>query len=240
MVSDGPSLNMIKKILNSIIDRFYQKPLFGFFFRTLVYSLKSELGDCESVLDLGCGPRSSLEHVKNVKYSVGVEYFDKYYQETLKRKIHNKYIKSKIQEIDFPPKSFDAVILIEVLEHLKKEEGKKILAKMEKWARKKVIVSVPNGFLVQSGVDGNPLQEHISGWVAQEFKKRGYRVTGRAGLKYLRMEKKTEGIYGGDIYRTMRWRPRIFWFLISSASQPLVYFIPNLAYGLFCVKKISR
>lgn len=227
--------------MRRIIDFLYSQRFWSYLCHTLVYSLKKALEDCKSALDIGCGPSSPLQYCRNIKYSVGVEPFKPYLEESKKRKIHTKYLNKKAERLSFPNNSFDAVILIEVIEHMKKKTGRQILDKAEKWARKKVVVSVPNGFLAQAGVDNNVLQEHLSGWTAEEFRKLGYRVTGRAGLKCLRKKMQTESrCAGGDIYRTMRWRPRVFWFIISSISQLLVYFFPELAYGLFCVKKISR
>ena len=48
--------------------------------------------------------------------------------------------------MEFSDRSFDAVIALELLEHLNKEEGYELIHNMERWARSKVIVSTPNGF----------------------------------------------------------------------------------------------
>ncbi len=62
----------------------------------------------------------------------------------------------------------DAVICIDVLEHLTKKEGLEFIKKMEKWAKKKIIIFT-NGYVPQD-VDKNPLQIHKSGWSYNEFK----------------------------------------------------------------------
>lgn len=227
--------------MKRIIDFLYRQHFWNQICHTLIYSLQEALKNCKSVLDIGCGPDSPLQHCKNIKYSVGVEPFKLYLVDAKKRKTHTKYINKKAQELDFPEKSFDAVIMTEVLEHFPKKISLQMLSKAEKWAKKKVVITVPNGFLVQAGVDDNPLQEHLSGWTADEFRKRGYRVTGRAGLRCLRKDEQTESrLHGGDIYRTMRWQPGAFWYAVSGFSQLFVYFFPELAYGLFCVKEIKR
>ena len=97
--------------------------------------------------------------------------------------------------------------------------------KMEKWARKKVILTTPNGFLHQSEYDGNVMQEHKSGWSVDDFKKREYRVYGINGLKWLRGER-----------GAIRFRPKRFWQLISDITQLIVYRIPSAAFQLFVVK----
>jgi hypothetical protein len=84
-------------------------------FHTVTYSLQQELKDCESVLDLGCGPDSPVKLCPNIKYSVGVETYKPYLTKSKKNKIHSKYVEKNIFDVDFKEKSFDAVILIEVI-----------------------------------------------------------------------------------------------------------------------------
>lgn len=204
-------------------------------FHTLLYTLKKELSDCKTVLDLGCGPSSPLQHCGNIQYSVGVEAFKPYLDESRKNKIHSEYLQKNILELDYPDNSFDAVILIEVLEHLPEEQGLEILKKAEKWAGKKVVVTSPNGFVSQKELDNNPLQNHLSGWDAKKMKSLGYRSRGLAGLKGLRQEAQSDSM--DEITSTIRFRPRFFWFIIATLSQIFTYFIPGLAFELFSVKK---
>ena len=124
---------MIKQIIYPIVHK-------------LDYCLQKELKSCDSVLDLGCGPSSPLKNCKNIKYSVGVEAFKPYLDISKKQKIHTNYLPKNILNLDFPKNSFDAVILIEVLEHLTKKDGQKILKLANKWAKKKIIISTPNNF----------------------------------------------------------------------------------------------
>jgi len=223
--------------VKNIINKIYYSRFFSSVFHTTVYCLKKELGDCEKVLDLGCGPSSPLQYCKSVKYSVGVEAFGPYLEESEKRKIHTEYLGRKIEEVDFPEKSFDAVILIEVLEHLSEEVGYTMLKKADKWAKKKVIVSTPNGFLSQRERDGNPLQKHLSGWDKKNLEKLGFKCQGLAGLKILHSEypkEKTED----DFTASIRFRPRLFWFFIATLSQLITYPFPEFAFEIFCVRNL--
>jgi len=222
--------------LDNLINYFYHNNFFGRIFHTTVYCLQRELRDCQTVLDLGCGPSSPLQYCQNIKYSVGVEAFKPYLEESKKKKIHTKYISKKIEELDFPENSFDAVIMIEVLEHFTKKTGEEVLKKAEKWAKKKIIVTTPNGYLTQEKIDKNPLQKHLSGWSITEFKKRGYCVFGLAGLKFLRKESE-ENTMNANLLSPIKYKPRAFWFLLITLSQTFVYFLPNLAFELFCIKE---
>jgi len=223
-----------------LIKKLYSSKIFEKLFHTLNYCLKKELSDCETVLDLGCGPDSPLQFVKNIKYSVGVETWEPYLKSSKSKNIHSKYLSDKIQDLNIKEKSFDAVILIEVLEHLNKTDALVILKRAEKWARKKVIITTPNGFLEQPILDANPYQVHLSGWDVYVMKKLGFKVFGLAGLKYLRKEKDEEDSMDEDITVSIKFKPKLFWFVIASLSQIFTYYFPKYSFGLFCVKDVSE
>lgn len=228
--------------MKKIIDKLYHTRFFARIFHTTIYCLQKNLKDCESVLDLGCGPSSSLQYCENIKYSIGIEAFKPYLEKSKKRKIHTEYVEKKVEEVDFPEKSFDAVILIEVLEHLPEEKGYEILKKANKWAKKKIIVSTPNGFLPQKALDNNPFQRHLSGWSIKTMEKLGFRCRGLAGFKFLRQEAPPfvkGGGAGDDFMASIRLRPRFFWFIVATLSQLITYPFPKYAFELFCTKKIK-
>jgi SAM-dependent methyltransferase len=225
--------------MKKIIQKLYHNEIISRVLHTLVYNLQKELEDCETVLDLGCGPDSPLQYCKNIRRSVGVEAFAPYLEKSKKKNIHGEYLDKKIEDLEFPENSFDAVIMIEVLEHLPEKVGVEILKKTEKWARKKVIVSSPNGFVAQKAVDNNPLQRHLSGWDYDKMKKLGYHSHGLAGLKFLRQEVQGDTM-GDDLMTSIRFWPKPFWFIVAAISQIFVYFIPLVAFELFCIKSKSR
>jgi SAM-dependent methyltransferase len=225
--------------MQQMIEKIYHNRIFSWLFPTTVYCLRKNLRDCQAVLDLGCGLSSPLKYCKNIKYSVGVEAFKSYLEESKKRKIHSEYIEKKIEDVDFPEKSFDAVIMIEVLEHLPENAGYAMLKKADKWARKKVIISTPNGFLRQRARDGNELQQHLSGWETKTLKKMGFKCYGLSGLRRLHGENPEDiETSGNDFTASMRWRPKVFWFTVAAVSQLVTYFMPSLAFEIFCIKKI--
>jgi hypothetical protein len=97
---------------------------------------------------------------------------------------------------------------------------------MEKWAKKKIIIFTPNGFLRQEECDGNILQIHKSGWTVKEFREFGFKVYGVNGLKFLRKEK-----------AELKFKPVWLWSLISNLSQKVTFYLPELAFQLFAVKE---
>jgi SAM-dependent methyltransferase len=219
-----------------IIRRLYHSQFVARLFHTTVYCLQRELADCETVLDLGCGPQSPVGHCKNLKRTVGVEAFQPYFELARQRQTHSELICSRIEDLQFAPGSFDAVVMIEVIEHMPEEAARRALALAEMWAKKKVIVTSPNGFVAQKAVDENPLQVHLSGWELAKMRRMGFRSRGLSGLKALRQEVHADTM-GDDLFATIRLRPRALWFVVSSLSQIVTYYVPALAFGLFSVKE---
>lgn len=225
----------MKQIIN-LIYAFYHNSFVTSLFSTTVSNLQRELSDCSSALDLGCGPSSPLQYCKGLKSSTGVEAFKPYLEQSKKQRIHTQYLNKNIADLDFPDESFDAVIAIEVLEHLPKKVGEDIIAKAKKWAKKKVIISTPNGFVSQTSLDGNKLQVHLSGWTVAEFSKLGFITKGLSGLKCLRQEVQGNTM-GDDLTSSIKYKPKFFWFVIATLSQLITFHFPKLSFELFCVYK---
>jgi SAM-dependent methyltransferase len=195
-------------------------PLYKIFGGKTIGLLRKELSGCEYVLDLGCGYNSPVQYL-DVRYSLGVELFEPYLNESRSKSLHSEYRQADIREVSFEDDSFDAVILLEVLEHLDKDEGLKLIANMRRWARKKVIITVPNGFVWQDGYDDNELQEHKANWTVQELRELGFRVYGLGGIKQLHG-------YKGNL----KYKPQILWKAVSFLSMPLLYYMPENAFLL--------
>jgi len=206
-----------------ILKLFYRK-----IFPGLIEYLKKELSNCNSVLDLGCGYRSLIQYC-SIAFSVGVELFEPYLEESKKKGIHNEYIKADIRKVELKPKSFDAVVLLDVLEHLTEEEGYELIKKMGKWARKKIIIFTPNGLVCQDDYDNNPLQEHKSGWSVKKLEKLGFKVYGINGWKKLRGHK-----------ASIKYKPTLLWHIISDLTQKITYYCPKFAFKLLAVKKVNH
>jgi SAM-dependent methyltransferase len=204
------------------------KKVYRLVFPHVSSNLKNELANCSTVLDLGCGNNSLLQHF-SVPSSVGVDLFNPYLQESKKKKYHTQYIKADIRKLEFKPKSFDAVIAFDVLEHLTKEEGTELLGRMEKWARMKLIILTPNGFMQQDSYDNNPLQKHRSGWTVEELKRSGFAVFGINGWKRLR-----------GYQASIKYKPAFIYGTISDFTQKITYRIPQLAFQLLAIKTVEE
>ena len=93
----------------------------------------------------------------------------------------------------------------------------------------KIIISTPNGYLAQTLCDKNPLQQHKSGWTKEDFITHGFRVYGLNGFKIFREER-------GKI----RFKPKILFVFLSVLSRFIVYFIPEYAFQLLCIKCLKK
>lgn len=197
----------------------------------LQYLLVRELLDCDSVLDLGCGRHSMVPILPRKTRTVGVELFRPHYELAVQSKRHTQYLNEDVTRVSFEERSFDAVVMLDVLEHLSKEEGRLMIEKMRRWARKKVVIFTPNGFVHQDEYAENPYMEHRSGWTAAEMRALGYRVWGVRGFKKLRK----------DDHEHEHSEARVSWVnRLADMTQLVTYHWPDQAYQLFCVQTIQK
>ncbi|PKM92138.1 MAG: SAM-dependent methyltransferase [Euryarchaeota archaeon HGW-Euryarchaeota-1] len=191
--------------------------------------LGKELEGCESFLDLACGINTPIQKYSKKHYSVGVDLFEPSIEDSKQKGLHTEYCVMSVLDIDkkFKENSFDCVVALDLIEHLEKEEGLKLISMMEKIAKKKVIIFTPNGFLPQGEHFENKWQIHKSGWDVEEMQEGGYEVIGINGWKPLR----------GEMAKS-KYSPAFFWNRISEITQLFTKNHPKWAFQLLCVKEI--
>ena len=139
----------------------------------------------EVMLDIGCGimPQNYIKPLVHICCEPCGEYVDHLQQKIAAMDPWSRcrYVVLKMGWHDavtyFPAKSVDTVFLGDVIEHLEKEESRKLLAATENIARKQVILFTPLGFMQQHhedgkdawGLHGAEWQEHKSGWLPEDF-----------------------------------------------------------------------
>jgi len=203
------------------------KELYLRIFTNYEQELELSLKGCKTILDIGCGNSSPIKSFSKNIYSVGVDAFSPNIEKSKRSGIHNKYFNIDVMGIGkkFKPDSFEGVLASDLIEHLTKKEGIKLIEMMEKIAKKKIIIFTPNGFLPQGEHDENPWQVHKSGWKVKEMKNRGYKVIGINGLKFLRGES-----------ASIKFWPKPLWKIISDITQLFVRNNPKRAYQILCIK----
>ena len=135
------------------------------------------LENVEVVLDIGCGiyPQKLIQPRVHICFEPFLQYVE-YLQEKVKNEIDKTYVIVNGDWNDavtkLAPKSVDTIILSDVIEHLKKEDGKRLLAESERIARRQIAIFTPLGFVPQDhpdgkdawGLNGGSWQKHLSGW----------------------------------------------------------------------------
>lgn len=109
------------------------------------------------ILDVGCGHGiNSSQLVKRGFECVGIEINEEYTTEA------KKYIEAytmSAEKMEFPDKSFDTVIMLEVLEHI--QDPYAALAEVVRLTRKNLILSVPNLSPLETCVEYNVIMHHF-------------------------------------------------------------------------------
>ena len=129
----------------------------------------------KTILDVGCGDGSLmalLNYGRRFKVT-GVDLYKPYLEKAKKTKVYKKVVLEDVRKLDFGDKSFDIVFCSQVIEHLTKEEGERLIENLEKIAKKQVIITTTVGFFPYDpfeGKDENPFQTHKSRWQPEEFK----------------------------------------------------------------------
>ena len=75
----------------------------------------------------------------------------------------------------FDRKGVDVVLASQVIEHLEKEDGLKLIDIMKELASKLVIVATPRGYMPVSAENNpNKYEKHLSGWNEADFRRLGF------------------------------------------------------------------
>ena len=199
--------------------------------------LRNSIGNPKTVLDLGCGEGTLMQFVSDGKnwQITGIEIYKKAIDVARKRNAYCKLIQGDLlKTIKNNLKSkYDVVFFSQVIEHVTRSQGEKILDEIEKLAKKRIIVGTPRGFMEQPHefLDGNPHQVHKSGWSIEDFTSRGYEVYGIGFWPIwshhgLGRNANKFGIIVSNI--------------ISYLMSPFVYFFPILGAGIIAIKNKEK
>lgn len=205
---------------------------------------KSFDGKIKSVLDLGCNDGRILEfvfagNIPKLEFT-GVDLYEDYLEGARKKKIYKNLYKLDVRRKNWgkiEKRKYDLVLCSQLIEHLTKQEGNRLIKKMEFLSKKRVMIATPNGFQkfnplenhIWDEYESNLDQGHKSGWITEEFRKRGYKVYGQ-GLNI---------VYGANsiIRKLPKFTYPVF-FIISFMLSPIIYFYPKIAYNLIAIKDL--
>ena len=223
-------------LYSRLVEQLYASRVMNAVIPTVKSCAAKELRDCRSILDLGCGSESFIPLISGAAEVIGVEADPQSAAAARSSGYYAEVINGDLRDLKFAPNTFDAVVLIEVLEHMPFSDGQELLKKAKSWSKKKLLVTTPNGFWPQGALHGNEYQRHVSGWKMDDLHDHGMRVKGLAGFKIFRKE--LEDVIDPEataLSFSMRWKPWQFWFVLSALSQIASYRLPKLAFELFAI-----
>lgn len=186
------------------------------------------------MIDVGCGEGAIIRCFRELGGSTDTSYIvglDLFYPYLLRSKAaYDDVMLCDIRRLPLRNECCDVALLIEVIEHLKKSDGTKLLDELEALCTGTILVATHVGFSGKSELeDQNPFQAHRSGWVPEEFEGRGYSVHGFGGFSFLRDEK-------GKVLGTSKFN-HIVHRLFTVITQVFTYSAVRSAYEMFCIKR---
>lgn len=128
-------------------------------------------------------------------------------------------------------KKFDVVLCSQVVEHLKKEDALELIQKIEKLAKRRIIVATINGFFQFNHRVAGKHDVHLSGWFPGDFLSMGYKVQG-SGLKFIYKPGALKDRFPKFIHPLL--------FLVSYLSTPLVRIFRKPALLLIAYNDINE
>ena len=148
---------------------------------TLDRRIPEEILSVNVVLDIGCGirPQTFFKPELHILCEPWEEYVE-ILQNRFVTQQNILVLKGSWEDVlpFFPNQSVDSIFLLDVIEHLEKEEGLRLMTECERLARKQIIIFTPLGFMPQDhdpsgydawGLQGADWQVHKSGWTPEDF-----------------------------------------------------------------------
>lgn len=177
---------MSKRITKSIVKR--ALPLLGvngYYLANLINKMNNVSNGSLKVLDIGSGLGLpwlvANEYIREC--SIDLTTIDAIPIRAYEHGIFHQKNKHSIKHLmgdaisvlkSMPDNSFDLSICMDMIEHLSKEDGYRLLYEMNRISRLAFALSCPNGFFWQPPNSDNPFQAHLSGWKFREFKSLGF------------------------------------------------------------------
>jgi len=140
-----------------------------------------------TILDVGAGyGKWGVLCVEYLKYWKGftpivdgVEVFENY-KSPVHDSVYRRVFYQNVMELLPTFEGYDLILLVDIIEHLSREDGKKLL----EGVKKHYIVSTPAYWSGQGACHGNKHEAHISRWTQEDFKHASV-VSGREGRKHI-------------------------------------------------------
>jgi glycosyltransferase involved in cell wall biosynthesis/2-polyprenyl-3-methyl-5-hydroxy-6-metoxy-1,4-benzoquinol methylase len=170
--------------LETLSETFLSSPHYHFDSpEELLSCVKKEIKQTEVVADIGCGivPMNYFRPKLHIMIEPWSEYTDILaYRHSGDKTVLILKLKALEALQGLASNSVDSIFMLDVIEHIEKEEGYQVIKECERVARQQVIIFTPLGFMFQIveeggkdgwGLSGGHLQDHLSGWLPEDFSK---------------------------------------------------------------------
>lgn len=130
-----------------------------------------------------------------------------------------------------PDDEFDAVIALDLIEHLTRSQGYQLLYEIDRVSTGFYALLTPNGFVWQPPSLNNLFNAHISGWTDKDFRKLGWKkVRGQIGIWQF------YGPYAIQKYRGVS----SFKLELIALTKIFSFLLPKLAFSIYVTKKVKN
>jgi SAM-dependent methyltransferase len=136
-----------------------------------------------SLLDVGVGDGFALKNIRRLIrrniFCIGVDIYIPNLLLLKKTNYYDGLVCCDMRFLPFRCRAFDVVLMLEVLEHIAKDEGIKTISYAENIAKIGVVISTPVGYYYRQPSEGeNPYEKHKAAFIPSELRNLGYKVYG--------------------------------------------------------------
>ncbi|MFW6150865.1 MAG: class I SAM-dependent methyltransferase [Chloroflexota bacterium] len=184
-----------------------------------------------SVLDVGCGTGSPAAAVtRRFEHRlVGLDIFSPVLKNAKRSRAYSDLVLADASRLPFADDSFHIVVCTEVLEHVPRDQGLRLLQELERVSGWLVMVSCPVGKWEQGARAGNPYQRHQYVWDLGEIRHMRFNKVRGVGLRG----------FSGDRWTALVNSPlRPFLRLLGLLATVVTYRWPRLASNVFAWKEV--
>ena len=176
-----------------------------------------------TVVDVGCGDGHLMAWInwRHQHEVTGIDINQIDLDQATTRNVYKRLIRLDLASEELPREKFDVVLCSQTVEHIPKQQALVLIKRLEKLARKRIIIATTNGFFpYDHNISHGDYDQHQSGWEPADFLQKGYKVFGH-GLKFIY---KPGGLK--DVLPPV-FRPLLF--AVSYFFTPLLHYFYSLA-----------
>lgn len=152
----------------------------------LTHTLSLMTSHCHSAVEIGAMTGMQISALSHIRKRAGVEAFQPYLEHWYDEQVTPVFGEALQWLQSQPDRSWDAILFLDVIEHMQKTHAQECLEQSQRVANKRMIVFVPLGTCPQTAEDSreklsrsavtqpisvleNQLQAHVSEWTERDF-----------------------------------------------------------------------